>query len=79
MKLEKWRKFMGLADMKLEESIEVVREHPWEQFKYSAHEGLEPEKNEKLRHKKKKIRSIKHIDPNKMIEGEKVDVKKLTS
>lgn len=67
--------------MKLDESIAVVREHPWEQFKYSSHTGLEPEKNEKLRHKKKKVRSIKRIDPEKMIEmdGEKVNVKQLTS
>lgn len=67
IKLKKWQSFMGFSDVKLDEAVKIVREHPWEQFQYSQHHGLEPEKNEKQRHKKKKVRKIP------LIEAENVD------
>lgn len=52
---------MGLQDTNYEEAVKIVREHPWEQFKYGQPEGMEDLKNPKLRHKKKLNRFIKRI------------------
>lgn len=62
IKLKKWQHFMGFTDIKLDEAVKIVREHPWEQFQYSQPAGMEPEKNEKQRHKKKKVRTLQYID-----------------
>lgn len=57
---------MGFQDVDLTEAVKVVREHPWEQFKYGQPEGMEELKNPKLRHRKKLSRHIKHIIPGKL-------------
>lgn len=53
---------MGLQNTEsYDEAIKIVREHPWEQFKYDQPDGMEDIKNPKLRHKKKLNRFIKRI------------------
>lgn len=57
---------MGFQDLDLTEAAKVVREHPWEQFRYGQPEGMEEMKNPNLRHKKKLSRHIKRITPGKL-------------
>jgi pentatricopeptide repeat domain-containing protein 1 len=60
-KLNNWKDFMGLKDLKVEEAVKKVRDHPWDQFRNTQKEGFEEEKNKKLKHKKKIERYIKRI------------------
>ncbi|KAG4067709.1 hypothetical protein HA402_005481 [Bradysia odoriphaga] len=64
-KLKKWKDFMGL-NVKLDEAVKIVEEHPWEQFQSVQADGAEEVKHPKLRHKQKLSRHIKRLTPRKL-------------
>lgn len=81
-----WKEFMGLANAKVDEAVELVRDHPWEQFRYDQPSGMEPLKNPKLRHQKKLTRHIQRIKIDRLREdgssgaltsGEDFDAKRI--
>lgn len=75
--LENWKEFMSLSKINIDEAAQIVREHPWEQFRYNQPEGMEALKNPKLRHQKKLTRHIQRIKLDKLQDDE--DVKKLVN
>uniref|UniRef100_A0A182MB69 PROP1-like PPR domain-containing protein n=1 Tax=Anopheles culicifacies TaxID=139723 RepID=A0A182MB69_9DIPT len=62
MQLDAWQEHMGLQGLALDQALGIVREHPWEQFKQPQPDGFEAVKNPKLRHKRKKLHSIRKVD-----------------
>lgn len=66
VKLDKWRQFMGLNTKKLDEALNIVKVHPWEQFQSVEATGMEDVKNPKLRHEKKLTRHISRMTPKKL-------------
>lgn len=64
--LENWKEFMGLSNIKLDEAVEIVRDHPWEQFRNDQPVGMETLKNPKMRHQKKLTRHVQRIKVDKL-------------
>ncbi|KAJ6641352.1 Pentatricopeptide repeat-containing protein 1, mitochondrial [Pseudolycoriella hygida] len=64
-KLKQWKQFMGL-NKKFDEAVDIVREHPWEQFQSVEASGMEDVKNPKLRKEKKLKRHIRRLTSNKL-------------
>lgn len=65
LKLRKWKDFMGL-NVKMEEAVKIVQDHPWEQFQSVQADGVEDVKHTKLRRKQKLSRDIKRLTPRKL-------------
>lgn len=57
---------MGLQNLDLNQAIEIVRDHPWDQFRHAQADGKEEVKHSKLRLQKKLSRHIQRIKVNKL-------------
>ncbi|XP_017071348.2 pentatricopeptide repeat-containing protein 1, mitochondrial [Drosophila eugracilis] len=57
---------LGLAGLKLEDAIAKVKERPYEQYKLPSVKGMEPLKNDHLKHKTKQRKYIKKIKINEL-------------